>query len=115
MNFFQLFQRNSAFYHPNSKYVFIDITLFVENVFFSLQEKKSSTPAPRSRSAARVATSLNMTGEAQNSNSKFTQLQSQSSNSAPDISTSLPMNLPGKLGMLGKVNLPSPVFIIALN
>lgn len=62
-----------------------------------------------------MATSLNMTGEAQNSNSKITQLQSQSSNSAPDISTSLPMNLPGKLGMLGKVNLPSPVFLIALN
>ncbi|KAG7979619.1 hypothetical protein I3843_05G139400 [Carya illinoinensis] len=65
-------------------------------------EKKTSTPAPRSRSAARVATSLNMTGEAQNSGSKITQLQSESGHSAPDISTSVPMNLPGKLGMLGK-------------
>ncbi|XP_041012105.1 uncharacterized protein LOC121255690 [Juglans microcarpa x Juglans regia] len=65
-------------------------------------EKKTSTPAPRSRSAARVATSLNMTGDAQNSGSKITQLQSESGNAAPDISTSLPMNLPGKLFMLGK-------------
>ena len=56
-----------------------------------------------------MATSLNMGGDAQNSNSnsKVTpQLQSQSDNPASDISTStsLPMNLPGKLGILGKVN-----------
>nr|XP_023897403.1 uncharacterized protein LOC112009299 [Quercus suber]POE54753.1 hypothetical protein CFP56_50220 [Quercus suber] len=73
---------------------------------FNLAEKKSATPPPSTRSA-RVATSLNMGGDAQNSNSnsKVTpQLQSQSDNPASDISTStsLPMNLPGKLGILGK-------------
>lgn len=62
-----------------------------------------------------MATSLNMTGEAQNFGSKITQLQSESGNSAPDISTSVPMNLPGKLGMLGKVDFPSPVFLVSLN
>lgn len=55
-----------------------------------------------------MATSLNMGGDAQNSNSKVTpQLQSQSDNHpASDISTStsLAMNLPGKLSILGKVN-----------
>lgn len=73
---------------------------------FNLAEKKSATPPPSARSA-RVATSLNMAGDAQNSNSKpkvTPQLQSQSDNPASDISTStsLPLNLPGKLSMLGK-------------
>lgn len=69
---------------------------------FNPTEKKSSTPTPRSR-GARVAASLNVAGDAQDSNSKMnTRSQSESGNSASDISTCLAMNLPGKLNTLGK-------------
>lgn len=70
-----------------------------------------------------MATSLNMGGDAQNSNSnsKVTpQLQSQSDNPASDISTStststsLPMNLPAKLSLLGKVNFLPESFVPTL-
>ncbi|XP_062159235.1 uncharacterized protein LOC133866652 [Alnus glutinosa] len=69
---------------------------------FNPTEKKSLTPTPRSRSA-RVAASLNVAGDAQNSNCNMTtQSQPESGNSASEISTSLHMNLPGKLSTLGK-------------
>lgn len=83
-------------------------------MFELLQEKKSSTPPPRLRNP-KVATSLNMAGDAQNSsNSKTTEPQPQSANSSADNSTSLHMNLPGKLSMLGKVIFldPSTVKIV---
>ena len=74
-----------------------------------LQEKKSSTPPPGIRSGRVVAASLNMGGDVQNnSNPSVTTQQPQSqfdNNSSFDNSKSLPMNLPGKLGMLGKVRL----------
>ncbi|EOY00453.1 Leucine-rich repeat-containing protein 50 [Theobroma cacao] len=69
-------------------------------------EKKSSTPPPGLRSGRVVAASLNMGGDVQNNpNPSVTTQQPQfqfDNNSASDISKSLPMNLPGKLGMLGK-------------
>ncbi|XP_015894800.3 uncharacterized protein LOC107428728 [Ziziphus jujuba] len=69
---------------------------------FNSAEKKSSTPPPRLRNP-KVATSLNMAGDAQDSsNSKTTEPQPQSANSSADNSTSLHMNLPGKLSILGK-------------
>ncbi|KAL6187489.1 hypothetical protein ACLB2K_038887 [Fragaria x ananassa] len=71
---------------------------------FNQAEKKSSTPPPRLRNA-RVMTSLNVAGDAQTpqktSNSKPQQLQS-ANVSNDSNSTSLAMNLPGKLNMLGK-------------
>lgn len=74
---------------------------------YFLQEKKSSTPPPGLRSGRVVAASLNMGGDVQNNpNPSVTTQQPQfqfDNNSASDISKSLPMNLPGKLGMLGKV------------
>lgn len=43
--------------------------------------------------------------DSESSNLRATpQPQSQSGNAAPDNSTSLPMNLPGRLSILGKVN-----------
>lgn len=74
------------------------------------EKKKSSTPPPRLRNA-RVATSLNVAGDAQkSSNSKDTasQPQPQPGNLGNENSTSLPMNLPGRLSMLGKVSPTSP-------
>ncbi|EEF37025.1 uncharacterized protein LOC8276467 [Ricinus communis] len=69
---------------------------------FNSCENKSSTPLPSLRNA-KVVTSLKMGGDSQNSNSKPPpELQFQSGNSASDNSTSLPINLPGKLSMLGK-------------
>ncbi|KAK3223311.1 hypothetical protein Dsin_010336 [Dipteronia sinensis] len=69
---------------------------------FNSSEKKSSTPPPSLRNA-RVIASLNMGGDSENSSSRVTsQSQSQSGNLAPDSSTSLYMNLPGKLSILGK-------------
>lgn len=70
-----------------------------------LQENKSSTPPPSLRNG-KVVASLKMGGESQNSsNSKpAPEPQSQSIKSASDNSTSLPINLPGKLSILGKVN-----------
>ncbi|XVF02451.1 hypothetical protein REPUB_Repub04eG0176300 [Reevesia pubescens] len=69
-------------------------------------EKKSSTPAPSSRHGRAVAASLNISGDVQNNtNPGVTTQQPESqfdNNSAFDNSKSLPMNLPGKLGMLGK-------------
>ncbi|XP_021293223.1 uncharacterized protein LOC110423338 [Herrania umbratica] len=69
-------------------------------------EKKSSTPPPGLRSGRVAAASLNMGGDVQNnSNPSVTAQQPQfqfDNNSASDNSKSLPMNLPGKLGMLGK-------------
>ncbi|KAL6189856.1 hypothetical protein ACLB2K_036257 [Fragaria x ananassa] len=71
---------------------------------FNQAEKKSSTPPPRLRNA-RVMTSLNVAGDVQTpqktSNSKPQQLQS-ANVSNDSNSTSLAMNLPGKLNMLGK-------------
>ncbi|OVA09851.1 Protein of unknown function DUF936 [Macleaya cordata] len=63
-------------------------------------EKKSSTPPPRLRNT-RVGTSINFSGDAQNSlNSKS---QSQFSNPAASKGNiNFPMSLPGKLSMLGK-------------
>ncbi|KAF2286637.1 hypothetical protein GH714_023102 [Hevea brasiliensis] len=65
-------------------------------------ENKSSTP-PSLRNG-RVVASLKMGGGSQNSsNSKpAPEPQSQSSKSASDNSASLPINLPGKLSILGK-------------
>ncbi|KAJ7953623.1 DUF936 family protein [Quillaja saponaria] len=71
---------------------------------FKSAEKESETPPP-SLQNAKVYTSNNMTGDVQNSNSKITsqpQLQSNSLASESSISLSLPMNLPGKLSLLGK-------------
>ncbi|XVE92441.1 hypothetical protein REPUB_Repub01dG0097700 [Reevesia pubescens] len=69
-------------------------------------EKKSSTPPPSLRRGRVVAASLNMGGDVQNNSyPSFTAQQPQSqfdNNSAFDNSKSLPMNLSGKLGMLGK-------------
>ncbi|XP_008221808.1 PREDICTED: uncharacterized protein LOC103321756 [Prunus mume] len=72
--------------------------------FNSAEKKKSSTPPPRLRNA-RVATSLNVAGDEQkSSNSKDTasQPQPQPGNLGNENSPSLPMNLPGRLSMLGK-------------
>ncbi|KAI5352352.1 PREDICTED: PHD finger [Prunus dulcis] len=72
--------------------------------FNSAEKKKSSTPPPRLRNE-RVATSLNVAGDEQkSSNSKDTasQPQPQPGNLSNENSTSLPMNLPGRLSMLGK-------------
>ncbi|CAL8994257.1 unnamed protein product [Prunus brigantina] len=72
--------------------------------FNSAEKKKSSTPPPRLRNA-RVATSLNVAGDEQkSSNSKDTasQPQPQPGNLGNENSSSLPMNLPGRLSMLGK-------------
>ncbi|KAF5746609.1 hypothetical protein HS088_TW06G00780 [Tripterygium wilfordii] len=70
---------------------------------FNSAEKKSATPPP-SLGKKRVAASLNMNSDAQESaNSRMaSEAQSQSGNSAPAVRTSLPMNLPGKLSVLGK-------------
>ncbi|KAA8533141.1 hypothetical protein F0562_033326 [Nyssa sinensis] len=70
---------------------------------FNSTEKKSSTPPPSLRNA-RVAASLNMGGEGMNSsNSRMvSEPESQPCDSAAsNNTTSLPMNLPGKLSMLG--------------
>ncbi|XP_022887660.1 uncharacterized protein LOC111403394 [Olea europaea var. sylvestris] len=69
---------------------------------FNTAEKKSSTPPPSLRNA-NTAVSSTVTANAQSdSNSKMTsQSQSQPCYSASP-NTSLPMNLPGKLSMLGK-------------
>ncbi|KAJ8759018.1 hypothetical protein K2173_003256 [Erythroxylum novogranatense] len=66
---------------------------------FNSSEKKSVTPPPSLRNS-RVVASLKMVGDSKNSpNAKApTEQQSQSS----DEHTSLSMNLPGKLSMLGK-------------
>ncbi|KAF5945353.1 hypothetical protein HYC85_015581 [Camellia sinensis] len=72
---------------------------------FNTAEKKSSTPPPSLRNA-RVAISLNMGGDAQNSSNSRVTSQSESSQSASlpsnDNNTSLALNLPGKLSILGK-------------
>ncbi|PON59336.1 hypothetical protein PanWU01x14_160850 [Parasponia andersonii] len=73
---------------------------------FNSAEKKSSTPPPRLRNT-RVATSLNMAGETQNSSSntkESTQPQFQHVNNiSPENNiTGLSINLPGKLSILGK-------------
>ncbi|OAY34554.1 hypothetical protein MANES_12G029000v8 [Manihot esculenta] len=70
---------------------------------FNSSENKSSTPPPSLRNG-KVVASLKMGGESQNSsNSKpAPEPQSQSIKSASDNSTSLPINLPGKLSILGK-------------
>ncbi|KAL5759803.1 hypothetical protein ACOSP7_018313 [Xanthoceras sorbifolium] len=69
---------------------------------FNSSEKKSSTPPPTLRNA-RATASLNMSGDSENSSSRVNpQPQSQSGYLAPDSSTSLHMNLPGKLSILGK-------------
>ncbi|XVE75054.1 hypothetical protein DITRI_Ditri12bG0066700 [Diplodiscus trichospermus] len=69
-------------------------------------EKKSTTPPPTLRSGRAVAASLKMGGIVQNSSNPSVTTQKPQSqfdnNSAFDNSKSLPMNLPGKLGMLGK-------------
>ncbi|OMO52790.1 hypothetical protein COLO4_36966 [Corchorus olitorius] len=69
-------------------------------------EKKSSTPPPSLRRGREIAASLNMGGDLQNnSNPTVTTQQPQfqfDNTSASDNSKSLAMNLPGKLGMLGK-------------
>jgi len=67
-----------------------------------LQEKKSATPPPSLR---RAGSSVNSTEDVPNStNSKATlHQQSQSSNPTFNCSTSLSVNLPGKLGILTKV------------
>ncbi|CAK9182469.1 unnamed protein product [Ilex paraguariensis] len=69
---------------------------------FNLAEKKSSTPPPSLRNA-RLAAALNAGGDAQNhTNSNITsQPQSQSGELASN-DTSLLMNLPRKLSILGK-------------
>ncbi|KAK3041790.1 hypothetical protein RJ639_000306 [Escallonia herrerae] len=69
---------------------------------FNTAEKKSVTPPPSLRNARAVA-SLNVGGDGQNcSNSKMvSQPQSQPGDSASN-NTSLHINLPGKLSMLGK-------------
>ena len=77
-----------------------------------LQEKKSSTPPASLRRGRAVAASLNMGGDVQNnSNPSVTAQQPEShfdnNSSAFDNGKSLPMTLPGKLGMLGKVRLRS--------
>ncbi|KAM0984114.1 hypothetical protein ACFX2I_011496 [Malus domestica] len=75
--------------------------------FNSAEKKKSSTPPPRLRNA-RVATSLNVAGDAaqKSSNLKETntnsQQQPQPGNVCNENSTILPMNLPGRLSLLGK-------------
>ncbi|KAF5726746.1 Leucine-rich repeat-containing protein 50 [Tripterygium wilfordii] len=70
---------------------------------FNSAEKKSTTPPPSLRKT-RAAASLNMNSDSQDTaNSRIpSEAQSQSCNSAPDECTSLPMNLPGKLSVLGK-------------
>ncbi|XWS34811.1 hypothetical protein CRYUN_Cryun21dG0069500 [Craigia yunnanensis] len=69
-------------------------------------EKKSSTPPPSLRRGRAIAASLNMVGNVPtNSNPSVTAQQPEShfdNNSACNNSRSLPMTLPGKLGMLVK-------------
>ncbi|XP_022725001.1 uncharacterized protein LOC111281534, partial [Durio zibethinus] len=69
-------------------------------------EKKSSAPPPSLRSGRAVVASLNMGGNVQNNSKPTVAAQQQQSefdnNPAFDNSRSLPMNLPGKLGMLGR-------------
>ncbi|KAK4841232.1 hypothetical protein QYF36_001146 [Acer negundo] len=75
---------------------------FSSLLFEFFHEKKSSTPPPSLRNARAIA-SLNMGGDSENSSSRVaSQPQSQSGNLASDSSTSLQMNLPGKLSILGK-------------
>ncbi|KDO82437.1 hypothetical protein CISIN_1g008847mg [Citrus sinensis] len=69
---------------------------------FNTADKKSSTPSPKLRNGRTIG-ALNLGADSENSNSIATPPpQSQSGNLAPDSSTSLPMNLPGKLSILGK-------------
>ncbi|XP_057947921.1 uncharacterized protein LOC131143693 [Malania oleifera] len=67
-------------------------------------EKKSSTPPPRLRNARETA-SFNVAGDAQNSSNSrmIPQPPSQFANSSfSNNNTSVPINLPGKLGILSK-------------
>ncbi|CAI9761755.1 unnamed protein product [Fraxinus pennsylvanica] len=67
---------------------------------FNTAEKKSSTPPPSLRNA-KMAASPTVIGYAQSdSNSKMTSQSQPCYSASPN--TSLPMNLPGKLSMLGK-------------
>ncbi|KAJ4823303.1 hypothetical protein Tsubulata_026953 [Turnera subulata] len=70
---------------------------------FNSSEKKSATPPPNLRNARALATPKKC-GDAQNSANSQAPLeqQSQSGNSLFENSTSLAMNLPGKLSLLGK-------------
>lgn len=74
---------------------------------FHVQEKKSGTPPPRLKNARVGASSGDANCQNHNLDSNFTfQPQSQSTtNSAFDNcnNLSLPVNLPGKLSSLGKV------------
>ncbi|KAA8518786.1 hypothetical protein F0562_016440 [Nyssa sinensis] len=86
---------------PRSKSV-CDREPRIPRSLFNSTEKKSSTPPPSLRNA-RVAASLNMGGEEINSSNSrmISEPQSQPCDSASNNTTSLPMNLPGKLSMLG--------------
>ncbi|XP_031386232.1 uncharacterized protein LOC116199829 [Punica granatum] len=66
-------------------------------------DKKSATPPPRLRNA-RAPCPLNMDGDSQNASKPKMDLnsQSRSSDPMPDESTTMSMNLPGKLSMLCK-------------
>ncbi|PON98943.1 hypothetical protein TorRG33x02_051800 [Trema orientale] len=97
--------RSSAVKFPRSRSV-CEREPRIPNSPFNSAEKKSSTPPPRLRNT-RVATSLNMAGETQNTSSntkESTQPQFQHVNniSPENNSTGLSMNLPGKLSILGK-------------
>lgn len=72
---------------------------------FNSAEKTSPTPQPSSRNSRAIVAPLNVGGGAPHSSSASSvtlQPQSQTGNPAFDDSTSLPMHLPGRLGMLGK-------------
>ncbi|KAL8519038.1 hypothetical protein ACS0TY_010110 [Phlomoides rotata] len=68
---------------------------------FNTAEKKSSTPPPRLRNGS-TAASPTVGGNAENHSKLKISSQPQSSSGDPTIHTSLHMNLPGKLGILGK-------------
>ncbi|KAH7570273.1 hypothetical protein JRO89_XS05G0079700 [Xanthoceras sorbifolium] len=96
------FQRSKSVCEREPRIPISPFNSSVENNLCFLKEKKSSTPPPTLRNA-RATASLNMGGDSESSSSRVNpQPQSQSGNLAPDSSTSLHMNLPGKLSILGK-------------